>query len=423
MKKIAAFFFLSVLLFFFFSIRRSPAATYYVDSSCRTPPYADVEPTLGGAIGRAAAGDSIVIYSGQYMERPTINKSLILSAEDGPVTIGRYFPSEEDLAFHWAPIHYQDVDTNEPWQGRADYITSVDRAGIWDVSLNWFPSDGGTFDSYPLEAWVYYSVVSTTSHHFIIYAFYHPMDTSGPDDQNDLESALFIIRRDGSTWGTLEAVKTVWHEFFHSYFPAGSPLEQNCLSTEQGVCTVQWRDGRVMTSQECLGHGVGLYPAYVSEGDDAVVYIPSRTVAGVPPNTIPDGTHEEVFYRLVDIHAPGGMWEHRYDPKVFKPDAHSIMLFIGNDDHGNPPWSWEGSFWTHDPAVLAQKYFKLTTGTTAPEDYFVRNYTRNPYLTDMDIVVPDKRIQLCDPLLSLSRILNFYGETCDRDHPSYPCDQ
>jgi hypothetical protein len=413
-------FFMLGFLSIFCSPGASVAATFYVDSSCVDPPHTNVERTISQAVDKASPGDDIVIYSGQYMERLSINKPMVLSSEGGTATIGQYFPAEEELAFHWAPIHYQDVDKNEDWNGRADYITSIDRSGTWDVSRNWFPSEGGTFGSYPLEAWVYYSVVSTTSHHFIIYAFYHPMDTSWIDENNDLESALFIIRRDGSTWGTLEAVKTVWHTYFHSYFPAGSPLELNCGYENQGVCTVQWRDGRVMTSQEALGHGLGLYPAYVNEGDDAVVYIPSRTEAGVPPDIIPDGTHVEVPYRLVDIHAPGGMWEHRYDTRVFDP-ATNFLGFVGG--HGNPPWSWEHSFWTHEPAVLAQKYFKLSAGTPAPEDYFIRNYTRNPYLTDMDIVVADKKVQICDPLLSLSRILTVYGETCDQNHPSYPCDQ
>ena len=65
-------------------------------------------------------------------------------------------PTVEELAYHWAPIHYQDINKKKA-QGSKDFITSVDRGGVWDVSRNW-----DEFGNYPLNAWVYYSVVSTT---------------------------------------------------------------------------------------------------------------------------------------------------------------------------------------------------------------------------------------------------------------------
>jgi hypothetical protein len=91
----------------------------------------------------------------------------------------------EDLAYHWAPIHYQDIRQVDSDQSKADYITRVDRnstnadgsskeGGIWDLDAN--TKDKG-LNSYPLNAYVYYSVVSTTTHNYITYTYYHPFDT------------------------------------------------------------------------------------------------------------------------------------------------------------------------------------------------------------------------------------------------------
>ena len=60
--------------------------------------------------------------------------------------------SDEEIAFRWAPIHYQDVDTtgDHSENGRADYLTAIDYDGDWDTSNNW-----DNLDRHPLEARVY----------------------------------------------------------------------------------------------------------------------------------------------------------------------------------------------------------------------------------------------------------------------------
>jgi hypothetical protein len=409
---------------------RSLAATLYVDSSCEDPSEPPDRRMLTSTVADALPGDQIILHAGTYPERLTINKRLTLTASGGPATVGQYPASEEDLAFHWAPVHYQDVDKSEWPDGNGDYILSIDRDGVWDVSLNWRPDQGGTFGSFPLEAWCYYSVVSTVTHHYITYLFYHAFDTANtPDAKNDMEGALFVIKRDTGLWGRLEAVITTYHSDLHAYFSPDTPLVMNCKMEDQGQCWIQWRDGRVMTSQQSGGHGFGCYPAYVHVGDDAVVYVPSTTTAGEPPGRIPDGTWVEVPYRLVDIHAPGGFWEHRYDPKVFKPDGGYLQM-VG--DHANPPWYWmdgdhDGNLcvsgdWTHDPALLAQYYFRLADGSMSPGDYFDRQYERNPYRADMDILTRGRARQFyCDPLMSLDKWIADWGGTCPRQSRDYPC--
>lgn len=84
----------------------------------------------------------------------------------------------EDLAYHWAPIHYQALKECNGDRSRVDYITRVDRdlpdkeGGNWNLDIN---HDQGL--NFPVNAYTYYSVVSTKTHYYITYTFFHPFDT------------------------------------------------------------------------------------------------------------------------------------------------------------------------------------------------------------------------------------------------------
>src|SRR5262245_7443102 len=133
--------------------------------------------------------------------------------------------SDFDLALRWAPVHYQDSDSSDY---DADYLSTVDFDADWNARNNWESQDDSVAR---LTGAVYYSVVETDTHWFLIYAFYHARDWSDVPDpfglwthENDMEGALLTVRRDGSTFGVLEAVVTVAHGNFYSYVPAGSPF-------------------------------------------------------------------------------------------------------------------------------------------------------------------------------------------------------
>jgi hypothetical protein len=67
-------------------------------------------------------------------------------------------------------------------------------------------------------ATAYYSVVESCTHYFISYSFFHPRDWSDTifdqEHENDLEGALLAVRKDGSTFGRLEGMITVFHTNF-----------------------------------------------------------------------------------------------------------------------------------------------------------------------------------------------------------------
>ncbi|GGM67841.1 hypothetical protein ACFFX1_46720 [Dactylosporangium sucinum] len=303
--------------------------------------------------------------------------------------------SDADLALRWAPIHYQDVDVTggHAIAGRADYITRIDFDGNWVGRDNWDHAP-----SYPLAASVYYSVVTTSTHWYLTYLFYHPRDWIDhpffeTEHENDGEGVLFTIERDGSQYGVLRAAVTVAHSDFYSYTPAGSTWTTGGETVDG---TLQFQSSphdsfqHPVTAQETHGHGLKAYPQYNINGD-GIVYYSSATVSELPAN----GDDRDVRYKLVNIFAAGGLWAQRSNTALFA----SWGTFAGDDagsgsdacgsgtwdcttNSANAPWGWDdaddvpgrGELAT-DPARVAAAYF--TVPGALARTYEVNHYT-NP---------------------------------------------
>ena len=216
-------------------------------------------------------------------------------------------PSDFDLAYAYAPIHYQDTNSDNY---RADYVTRFDYDGNMIATDNW-----EHLTNFPLAAHVYYSVVETCTHWFVTYGFFHPRDwTNGnaEEHENDMEGLLTIVRKDGTPYGRLEGMITVFHLEFFSYIPPGSPL-RNGHENIDGTLTMQAYDGSFhpLSNQEDKGHGVKAFPHagnFLSgNGGDGIIYFPSRIRAEVPAS----GNDRHVDYRLIDFFAftPDGLWQ------------------------------------------------------------------------------------------------------------------
>ena len=270
--------------------------------------------------------------------------------------------SSAELAARWAPIHYQDTDSTDY---DADYLSRIDFDGDWNTRNNW---ENQSVDPGRLTAWVYYSVVATSTHWFIGYAFYHPRDwcdwplcTELDAHENDMEGVLLTVRRDGSTYGQLEAMVTVAHNNFYSFTPEGSPYTSGRESIDGRVILQSYGGfARPTTFQESKGHGCKAWNGAEFPGGDGVVYYPD-SVAEVPGS----GNDRFVRYQLIDVFAAGGLWDHRYDPATFA----SWGTFAGDngkDNAANAPWGWDdhddGSdlprgMLATDPAKLVSVYF------------------------------------------------------------------
>ena len=291
------------------------------------------------------------------------------------------------LAVHWAPIHYQDVDQtgSHALDGAADYITRYDFDGDLNGKNDW---DNAGNAAYPLSAHAYYSVVETSSHWFIVYMFFHPRDWTDSffdtEHENDSEGLLLSVRRDGSTFGALQSAVTVAHKDFFSYVVPSGTWTSNAESVD-GTLQMASYAGNLhpVTAQQAKGHGLKARPQYDINGD-GVIYYPSLTTAEVPSG--PDD--RDVSYKLVDIFAAGGLWDQRNNASLFA----SFGSFAGDKTGGcgsgaigcdtnaaNTPWGWDDSndgpgrgALATDPAGLVNNYFHIPEGLSSA-------YTFNPY--------------------------------------------
>lgn len=303
-----------------------------------------------------------------------------------------------ELAFHYAPVHYQDTDSSDY---PSEYITSFDYDSDRDMSNNW---DNRGIAHWPATG--YYSVVETCTHYFISYSFYHPRDWSDTvfdqEHENDLEGAIMAVRKNGTTYGALEGMITVFHKDFFSYTPAGSPFTSGAESID-GTLSFQNHNGinRVKTAQEAKGHGLKAWP-YITNftgaaNQDGVIYYPTLGAGEFPSS----GNDRSVAYRLVDIQAPNGMWAAAMSDAI-QPAGQGLTFnswgsFRGNTsgdcgsglktcgtNSANAPWGWDdsndtGSYrgeFALDPARLFASYFSGLGN-------FSQQYVNNPFLAGL----------------------------------------
>lgn len=305
--------------------------------------------------------------------------------------------TNSDLAFHYAPVHYQDTDSSDY---PSDYITAFDYDGDRISTNNWDHRGSGQW-----PAAVYYSVVESCTHWFVTYAFYHPRDWSDTifdqEHENDLEGAVISVRKDGSAYGTLEGMVTVAHTDFYSFTPAGSPLTDGHESID-GTLSFENVNGinRPKTVQEAKGHGLKAWP-YASDFDgasdqDGIIYYPTQGAAEYPGS----GNDRNVAYRLVDINESNGMWAAALNDVAagsaaqtfaswgtFKGDTSGDCgsgLKSCSSNSANTPWGWDDSNdgasyrgeFALDPAHLFSFYFGGLGN-------FSQQYIRNPFLQDL----------------------------------------
>lgn len=300
----------------------------------------------------------------------------------------------ETLAYRWAPIHTQDVDTtgSHSLGGKADYITNIDFDGDWDMRNNW-----DNAPDLPLRAYVYYSVVTTKTHWFIVYAFFHPRDWHdvrlGSDEhENDMEGVLAIIKRPDAfafdDFGEMLGIITVFHNDFFSFTPAGSPLtdgEEHIQDRDLALLPYDVPDVKVAdekhprTAAESKGHGIKI-PREITITGERVKYFPKGNAS-----VQRDPDDRDVGYQLVWIF--DDLWWLDVPPYPNRT-FHEFGVFSGDDgwddNAANAPWAWDdwndgsslqGGELALDPAKLVQTYFNGLGG----DANFSRQYTYNAY--------------------------------------------
>lgn len=321
--------------------------------------------------------------------------------DEKSVAAAKPYPVDEarKIALRWAPIHHQDVDISDAnngkdsLKGRADYITAINFDGDWDTSNNWANIANTKFKP---NAVVYYSVVGSTTHWYILYMMYHPRDWADWPDKamrdadshsNDAEGVLLVVRRPSADNpngdGTLEGAVTVFHSRFCTYLPQGSPLRAGQRPVDGKLKTTKL-DGiqRPVTAQQCRGHGLQAEGTTKIIGD-GIVYHPSLDKSEAPTSVSSKG----VKYKLIDVFEADGLWDHRNDPKTFDKTG-SFRGTKGEKGSANPPWKWNdasdglapGAI-AFDPARLARYYFAFPQQESDDTEYEFNPYAEGAQLT------------------------------------------
>jgi len=305
------------------------------------------------------------------------------------------------LAQHYAPYLAQ-----ETWfTPKADYLARFDYDGDWRGDNNWDDLEIGSS-----QAYVYYTVMETGSHWFVIYNFFHPRDYSdrcvaGTCHENDNEGLILTIAKDGSQFGRLQVMETLAHNNIYSY--------TNDRRIKNGVHDVEgevelWNQFHPVVFIESGGHGVfasasghsrfslskgfststGITfvykgkaerPRYPNDRDIGYELLP---IVDQWWNRIETGEKEKMFDEYFTYQPLGGR-----PPTRISPIPGS---FLGRKEASNkakPFWGWNDNLtskkkvlavgqWGLDPAYAVSR--NLQFPATEP---FSLDYVFNPYLS------------------------------------------
>ncbi len=297
---------------------------------------------------------------------------------------------DRKIAARFAPIFKQGLGD----QPRADYITNFDFDGDWKGDNNWKNLDNRTFR---LRAWVYFSVIETTTHYFVHYAIFHPRDYKGDlvtstlletliragvgklgtdpsgglaeevalSHENDLEGCLVVATRNGNDLerARVEYVETMAHNRYLRYRPAGAEVAAERV--------IQMRGQQPVLFVEPKGHGVSRFRSQPEDHRESVNGVLSYVYKGRPedPETIKQRREGvDVGYALTPIAET--LWRRALtganetygeaaeyallQPKV-DPRAGSIETIseaprlalgsafrgdVGSPNRARPPWGW-----------------------------------------------------------------------------------
>lgn len=350
-------------------------------------------------------------------------------------------PSDAELAFHYAPTLYQDLNSSFP-RSIGDLPMRFDYDGDWLGSNNWenlhkvmawqrqgrILPEGGNPLGYDLGAYLYYAVVESARHWFITYAVFHPQDWS--DDffqnrdsqhENDMEGAVLTVEKDGSRFGRPLVLMTQAHGHFFLY--SASAGIRPAKSAGRG--TLLFDGDRPRIYAECEGHGiaagkeqrdikygrVSLMPQKMKRvhlgaggptkdfaGGDGLVFVPAGKAeyawARGSGRNAKDPERRTVGYALLPLDE---LWARRRAPETmmrfesFRGTRFDSAAAIGsafNDERAgsaNPPWGWSGKDSSagelfFDPAWVVSRHFDFTGHPGGFDPAPDGRYERNPYL-------------------------------------------
>jgi len=293
------------------------------------------------------------------------------------------------LAERHAPVIFQESRSTV-----LDFITKFDYDGDWKGDNNWRNAY-----LYDLTGHVYYSVIESTSHYFITYAFYHARDyTARPyegfapktEHENDMEGLTVTIEKDNTPFGKVVLLETLAHDVFFKYDNRDNRrVAPGSLKLDGSMTFV---DGRPAVFVEAEGHGVKAASRAVAGSLNSFAGIVYRyTGQGAVPQSNRD---PKATYDLVSIEDT--LWARRFEVGTLFCCADSYVMAdgrtvgLGSAFNGpiggcaaKPPWGWDQASdtiakgdWFRDPLKAYPTQLRIQN--------FAGGYVHNPYLQGDD---------------------------------------
>ncbi|MBL8230959.1 MAG: hypothetical protein JNL98_20870 [Bryobacterales bacterium] len=306
------------------------------------------------------------------------------------------------LAEYWSPVLAQETW----WQPKSDIPTRFDFDGDLIGDNNWDNMEKGSS-----QAYVYYAVIETSTHWFLIYNAFHARDYSdkcvaGSCHENDNEGLILTVHRDGSEFGRLLAMETLAHNNVYSYVNDGA--------IRPGAHNI---DGRIefidnthpVVFVESGGHGIygSSHPSHSRYRVSSDEFVSGTGITFIYKGVAERAKHandRRVGYELLPILTH---WWSRTtgeeNPRMFdefapyapfggRPGVKFPRIgttFLGRKESANkakPFWGWHDTRtlknrinapgqWGLDPAYAASRNMTFPAGMA-----FSLDYTYNPYL-------------------------------------------
>ncbi len=317
------------------------------------------------------------------------------------------FEAEKPSKSHYRKLaeYHSPYIAQETWfQPKSDYLARFDLDGDKRGDNNWENTPVGSS-----QAYVYYTVVESETHWFLIYNFFHPRDYSdkcvaASCHENDNEGLILTVVKDGSEYGKPLVMETFAHNKIYSY-----RIDWNVQDKLHDI------DGEVVFYQETHpvvfiqsgGHGVYAPDKYGRYSLEKDIFLSGTGVTYIYKSEAERPRHPAdrlVGYELLPIYEhwwlpahedrrmSGHMFSNYYSYQPFggrpRPQYTKISgAFLGRM-HGvneaKPFWGWHDGRsrkkqvlstgqWALDPA------YALSRNLTIPEPFSLE-YVFNPYL-------------------------------------------
>ena len=258
------------------------------------------------------------------------------------------------LAYH-APIVLQET-ANIP---KGDAITRFDFDGDWNGNNNW-----KNLKHFSTPAFVYGGVIESQRFYFLTYAFFHPRDYSDIClpyicHENDLEGAIFTIRKDQTPFGQF----FVGQAFAHNQITTKkAPVRINPSTMEKDP------QGQVALRIESSGHGV-----YFSTGTwpkKTLIY--THGLVASNPGGQSQGTFTYQFLQIQSLWnkrsqiGKESVFQRTYRYKgarmgIPEPIPHAFAGTRYGKGLAQPPWAWKAGRlargdWFLDPLLAIKPH-------------------------------------------------------------------